>query len=230
MKGSEVMEEKGVWKTISGRRVFIKEGQSLTDAMKNSGKFENKLGVEIQNKQLELFNKQTLSRINELEDELKPEKIKEFKEIHESEIKRYVTKIDDYERKVKNNEKLKPWETEKNNNVLKSNIEFHKRQIEGHEYFIKEEIAKANETINKIGEFQKIVNENNLIITKSPYSDSFYAIKDGEKIDWGTKPEGSYRLADHWNWDDGTHCPTDTNQDFGLAIAQQRNGKYTKIS
>ena len=30
----------GVWRTIAGRRVFIKEGQSLTDAMKESGKFK----------------------------------------------------------------------------------------------------------------------------------------------------------------------------------------------
>ena len=30
----------GVWRTIAGRRVFIKNGQSLTEAMKNSGKFK----------------------------------------------------------------------------------------------------------------------------------------------------------------------------------------------
>lgn len=30
----------GVWKTIKGRRVFIEEGQSLTEAMKKSGKFK----------------------------------------------------------------------------------------------------------------------------------------------------------------------------------------------
>lgn len=34
--------EDGVWRTIGGRRVFIKEGQSLSDAMKESGKFSNK--------------------------------------------------------------------------------------------------------------------------------------------------------------------------------------------
>lgn len=32
----------GVWRTIGGRRVFIKTGQSLTDAMKKSGKFKVK--------------------------------------------------------------------------------------------------------------------------------------------------------------------------------------------
>lgn len=34
-------EEKGVWRTVSGRRIFIKEGQSLSSAMKESGKFKN---------------------------------------------------------------------------------------------------------------------------------------------------------------------------------------------
>lgn len=33
-------EEKGVWRTVSGRRVFIKDGESLSSAMKKSGKFK----------------------------------------------------------------------------------------------------------------------------------------------------------------------------------------------
>ena len=33
--------ENGVWRTISGRRVFIKDGQSLSEAMKESGKFKS---------------------------------------------------------------------------------------------------------------------------------------------------------------------------------------------
>lgn len=32
----------GVWRTIGGRRVFIKNGQDLASAMKESGKFKNK--------------------------------------------------------------------------------------------------------------------------------------------------------------------------------------------
>lgn len=35
-------EEKGVWRTVKGRRVFIREGEDLATAMKNSGKFKNK--------------------------------------------------------------------------------------------------------------------------------------------------------------------------------------------
>lgn len=34
------MDENGVWRTVGGRRIFIKDGQSLEDAMKESGKFK----------------------------------------------------------------------------------------------------------------------------------------------------------------------------------------------
>ena len=34
-------DEDGVWRTIGGRRIFIRNGESLTDAMKRSGKFKN---------------------------------------------------------------------------------------------------------------------------------------------------------------------------------------------
>ena len=41
LKGEvKVSEElKGVWRTIAGRRIFIANGQSLTEAMTKSGKF-----------------------------------------------------------------------------------------------------------------------------------------------------------------------------------------------
>ena len=32
-------EQKGVWRTVSGRKVFIADGQTLTEAMRASGKF-----------------------------------------------------------------------------------------------------------------------------------------------------------------------------------------------
>lgn len=36
------MEENGVWRTVGGRRIFIKDGQDLASAMKESGKFSKK--------------------------------------------------------------------------------------------------------------------------------------------------------------------------------------------
>ncbi len=40
----EADEKNGVWRTVGGRRIFIQKGESLTNAMKRSGKFkkENK--------------------------------------------------------------------------------------------------------------------------------------------------------------------------------------------
>lgn len=48
------------------------------------------------------------------------------------------------------------------------------------------------------------------VIVKSPYSESFYS---SDQIDWGYKPEGCYRVSDHWNFtargSNRIHCVTD---------------------
>ena len=41
MANKKYNDEDGVWRTIGGRRVFIKKGQSVSDAMKESGKFKS---------------------------------------------------------------------------------------------------------------------------------------------------------------------------------------------
>lgn len=51
------MSNNGVWRTVKGRRIFIKDGQSLTDAMKESGKFTSNRNKEIQEKLRQQFNK-----------------------------------------------------------------------------------------------------------------------------------------------------------------------------
>ena len=38
----------GVWRTVGGRRIFIKDGEDLETAMKKSGKFGNKKEYEIE--------------------------------------------------------------------------------------------------------------------------------------------------------------------------------------
>ena len=49
--------ENGIWRTVGGRRIFIKEGQELADAMKESGKFGKK---EIEQSNIE-FGSSTLT-------------------------------------------------------------------------------------------------------------------------------------------------------------------------
>ena len=46
MSKKKYNSSQGVWRTIGGRRVFIKTGQSLSDAMKDSGKFKTKMNEE----------------------------------------------------------------------------------------------------------------------------------------------------------------------------------------
>lgn len=64
----------GVWRTVGGRRIFIKEGSNLLSAMKESGKFKknseekNKKIVEYENKKEELTNKIDNLKYEELND------------------------------------------------------------------------------------------------------------------------------------------------------------------
>ena len=64
----------GVWRTIGGRRVFIKTGQSLSDAMKESGKFGTKKKTETEDEKAKKFNETMDKRqeiIKKLDDETK---------------------------------------------------------------------------------------------------------------------------------------------------------------
>lgn len=64
---------------------------------------------------------------------------------------------------------------------------------------------KRNEILKTLITFKKI--------NKSPYSNSFY---DSDNIDWDSKPEGSLRLSDHWNfysWGE-QHCCLDCTDEY----------------
>lgn len=69
------MFEDGVWRTVGGRRIFIKTGQSLSDAMKKSGKFKLK--------KEELEKKE----IKKDEEEVKEEQNKKYKYYDDNDIK-----------------------------------------------------------------------------------------------------------------------------------------------
>lgn len=79
--------------------------------------------------------------------------------------------------------------------------------------------------------------KNNLVISKSPFSDSLYVYEKGEHIDWGYKPLNSLRLADHWNWmgldeigNDQLNCPTVDGKDYGLTICKFNGDAYEKVN
>lgn len=80
--------EDGVWRTIAGRRIFIKEGQSLSDAMKKSGKFS------IQKKNIkgtlkkQLDDKQRKAKIKELNDMLEEKETAESKKLYKTTLEK----------------------------------------------------------------------------------------------------------------------------------------------
>ena len=82
-----------------------------------------------------------------------------------------------------------------------------------------------------VSKMLELTRKNDFKISKSPYSDSIYSLPQDEKIDWGQKPEYSYRVAGHWNWEqDGKiHCPTETGENYGWALCQVIDGKYRLI-
>ena len=70
------------------------------------------------------------------------------------------------------------------------------------------------------------------VIFKSPYGDSFYSSTD---IGWGSKPDKSYRVSDHWNFmtRGNKHCQTDkpvpNNSHISIAQYSKSTGKYSVI-
>jgi len=106
----------------------------------------------------------------------------------------------------------------------------------------KKALIKPNSYKKRLEDYKKLLKslkvlkqkleEENLSLLQSPYSVSFYAVKKGEKIDWGYKPENSYRVSDHWNFETSgeIHCQTTKNiKNNDYTIAQFKNGKYHKV-
>lgn len=80
-------------------------------------------------------------------------------------------------------------------------------------------------------EFITLVEEKGLEVSKSPFSNSFYAHEAGEEITWNSKPENSYRLADHWDFQTrgSMHCQTEDMLMSVSAICQFSNGIYHTV-
>ena len=57
--------ENGVWRTVGGRRIFIKDGEDLATAMKNSGKFDKKGKTTDEDKRYNTKEQNELKRLAE---------------------------------------------------------------------------------------------------------------------------------------------------------------------
>lgn len=80
-------EQDGVWRTIGGRRVFIRKGQDLSSAMKESGKFKTKM------------NEKAVKGVRE--EDLKDQYIESLNNVSKMEYNGEITR-DEYDEAIKN--------------------------------------------------------------------------------------------------------------------------------
>lgn len=107
---SKYDESDGVWRTVGGRRIFIRDGQSLSDAMKSSGKFKSaKKRTDYKTKIEEI--KATRKANEELDRDLKWAKEQYEQDRDKDAYKRRVNTIenkrkenDDYKQSLKGND------------------------------------------------------------------------------------------------------------------------------
>lgn len=97
-------DEDGVWRTVGGRRIFIRNGESLSSAMKRSGKFkkdnkkdeklkENRDEIKTNNNDLrKKYFGSNLNLYNQDEEVIKEINSKDF-----ASVKNFKELIDDYE-------------------------------------------------------------------------------------------------------------------------------------
>ena len=95
------------------------------------------------------------------------------------------------------------------------------------------EVKEAKEILKASGKLDLCKKILKKTISKSPYSYSTYFHNKNQEIGWGIKPEKSYRLADHWNWNDGNivHCALNTGEPSQeKMICIQKNGVYETVT
>lgn len=111
---------------------------------------------------------------------------------------------------------------------MRDYIKEFKERFDGTKYKNNEGLYHIFRFYGEVGErFLSLVEQNDLNVWTSPYSQSVYAFDGDEEITWGYKPEGSYRIADHWNFDG--HCITECGTQQELMICKFENGIYQKI-
>ena len=152
--------------------------------------------------------------------------IKEVMSEHSSTFRYTFLDIEEwwkYLNKIKNME-LKEVKEEIISKFLQPYFEEDKRKANENRKYLETKLEIVNNLIS-------IVKKNDLEVSKSPHSDSYYAFKKGEYIGWEYKPECSYRLSDHWSFtSEGViHCPSDEIDDNELALGVFKNGKYYKV-
>jgi hypothetical protein len=171
----DYMEEKGVWRTVGGRRIFIAEGQSLSDAMKNSSKKSSK----IDNNKIKQLEKDVEDAKGLFARAEARDKLEAYKEGYDN--------VEDYHKsKKEKKEKLIEEEKKKQEEIRikkEKEIESKKKQLE-------EDIKNSSKEQN---EQYEIIKENNPMLDdyhvgiRSPKDIKTFSevLDDEESFSWG---------------------------------------------
>lgn len=155
-------DSEGVWRTVGGRRIFIKTGQSLTSAMKESGKFKNEKTEQIDDDLQEYIKKYTNGeyRIATAYTEYMQQELTEKEAFEKTKMYYGYTADDDgISRQMTEDE-------------FKNSIEQAKK--------LSKAINNQKETDKLLVRFEKTQTDEN-------YRDMQHQYKVGEKIKWGIK-------------------------------------------
>lgn len=163
----------GVWRTISGRKVFIGKGQSLDEAMASSGKFkdkgESKSLADMTDDEVYQKAQDTVDEMIAMEGGIK-EKIAfqtKNKEIFDERDKRSKVR------------------TEK---INKLNKEFQDKKTKGEKEYTGQDVELSDKQLNSILKDADMEMTNNI-------DEAIFIFKDGSMIDG--EFEGGYRGTDH---------------------------------
>lgn len=198
--------EDGVWRTIGGRRVFIRTGQSLSSAMKESGKFNS-------------IKKGTEGTMIINNDEKK--NLQDKSDFVAYGVEKWMAAKQDYRHSANMQEKYrKLLKNDPNNKELRDYYEKLKNETkENKANFDKEVEDYKNSTYGKIN-----------ILRKEDYSKGVYNTEEYKKKEFDREAQKKYddlieknRQRDKENWEKGI-----SYSDYSLdkAIEKKTNGKY----
>ena len=205
MSSKKYDEEDGVWRTIGGKRIFIQKGESLSDAMKKSGKFPTQKKKEFKN--------------NETKEETKVDIEKEYKQrISTARTQKELEEADKYyeektginpgnelERKMKQDREEYEYGSskEKFNDLVDAVNEINKKNINNLEISDKEKEKLYDENDKKIEKYKKNISDGDTkyikehiekrelkyLLIKNPYADDNFVYEETYKIYKKKHPE-----------------------------------------
>ena len=250
------------WVTLkNGRHIYIQDGEHPMNAfIKQKGGAKEKTTQELLNEataERAKYTRKAKDIYYKLENEYREKsKLEEYTSEYYEEEEKYINSNKEYKEALAKEQELMKKEDKlykkrdkesilKNKKISSEKEQIAKEMSDSYKFNNNElkdtvdySISYDDKVVPKtyaIMELDKVLKKENLALSESPYSFSLYGIEKGEHIDWDYKPDKSYRLSDHWNFESRgeIHCKLENtreyNQDLILAQYNAKTGKYKVV-